>query len=87
MFINLYDDGTIPSVGSSVTFTIPDGQPRIPLRVDSFNIATDEEGDILLATVTGSVLSSGTYGFKEEARHYNEGDEIVVYLASGDFWE
>jgi triosephosphate isomerase len=77
MFINLYDDGTIPSVGSSVTFTIPDGQPRIPLRVASFNIATDEEGDILVATVTGSVLSSGTYGFKEEARHYNEGDEIV----------
>jgi hypothetical protein len=87
MFLNLYDRSTLPAVGSSITFSIPDGQPRIPLRVASFDIATDEEGDILLATVTGSVLSPGTYGFKEEARHYNEGEEIVVYLSSGDFWE
>jgi hypothetical protein len=85
MFLNLYDNRTLPSIGSSVTFTIPDGQPRIPLRVASFDIIPDEDG--LIATVTGSVLSSGTYGFKEDALHYNEGEEITLYLASGDFWE
>lgn len=85
MFLNLYDRNTLPVVGSSITLSIPDGQPRIPLRVASFDIIPDEDG--LIATVTGSVLSSGTYGFKEEARHYNQGEEIVVYLASGDFWE
>jgi hypothetical protein len=85
MFLNLYDRNTLPVVGSSVTFTIPDGQPRIPLRVASFDIIPDEDG--LIATVKGSVLSSGIYGHGEDALHYNEGDEIVVYLASGDFWE
>jgi hypothetical protein len=85
MFINLYDNRTLPSIGSSVKFTIPDGQPRIPLRLASFNVVPDEDG--IIAIVTGLVLSSGIYGYGEDARHYNEGEEITLYLASGDFWE
>ena len=87
MFLNLYDNATIPTVGSSITLSIPDGQPRIPLSVSDFAVMADEEGDALIATVVGKVLASGSYGHGVDARFYEEGDEILVYLASGDYWE
>lgn len=86
MIINRNDPNTLPVPGSSVIIYIPDGQPPIPVWVESVEEypGEDEEGGIWL--VTGRALVTGRYGYGDDAADYGEGDRITVAVTSGDAW-
>lgn len=86
MTVNRNNPDTLPVPGAAVTFHIPDGQPPIPVKVESVEEYPGEDGEGGIWLVTGQALVAGRYGFGDDAADYGEGDRIVVAVTSGDAW-